>query len=202
MINLKMDRRKFIQQSVSVFCLAQFGALLSACNRHRFVRPSEDLDLGSVRELLYSQVHVPARAALVFRDINGWRALSTRCTYIPCDLTYQDPVLLCPCCRSRFDLEGRKLEGSLAPDNLPWMEMFYKDGRLYANPAKIVPATYRFTTPEIEASIKLLRERIKDEGVGDEAKIPEVLLGEGNRDSGKMFLDEDPDLIKSIDEIK
>jgi hypothetical protein len=99
-------------------------------------------------------------------------------------------------------MEGRKLQGSLAPDDLPWMEMYHKDGRLYASAGKVVPSTYRFTTPEIEASIKLLRERIKDEGVGDEAKIPEVLLGEGGRDSGKMFIDEDPELIKSIDEIR
>ena len=197
-----MNRRKFLQHSVSYLCLTQLGILAAGCNRHRFVRPAEELDLGSVRELLYSQVHVPARAALVFRDINGWRALSTRCTYIPCDLTYQDPVLLCPCCRSRFDLEGRRLQGALAPDDLPWMEMSYKDGRLYADPGKIVPSTYRFTTPEIEASIKLLRERIKEEGVGDEAKIPETLLGEGDRDSGKMFIEEDPELIHTIDQIR
>lgn len=197
-----MNRRRFIRDAAGYLCLAQLGLFTSSCNRHRFVRPAEELDLGSVRELLYSQVHIPARAALVFRDINGWRALSTRCTYIPCDLTFQEPILLCPCCRSQFDLEGRKLQGSLAPDNLPWMEMYYKEGRLYANPGKVVSATYRFTTPEIETSIKLLRERIKEEGVGDEAKIPEVLLGEGGRDSGKMFIDEDPELIQSIDQIK
>ncbi len=196
-----ISRRDFLRQSTAAAALLAAPAL-SACERHRYIRPPSELDLGSVRELLYSVVHVRPRAALVYRDTDGWRALSTRCTYNGCDCTFQEPILLCPCCRSQFDLEGRVLRGSVAQYPLPWMEISYRDGHLYGNPGKIVEATYRFTDPVIEEAIRKLRERIKDEGIGDEAKIPEILLGGGTGEPGQMFLEDDPELMHKLQMIK
>jgi len=82
------------------------------------------------------------------------------------------------------------------------MEISYRDGHLYADPGKIVGASYHFTTPEIENAIRSLRERIKDEGIGDEAKIPDVLLGGGTGEPGQMFLEDDPELIHKLQQIK
>jgi nitrite reductase/ring-hydroxylating ferredoxin subunit len=175
---------------------------LTGCERHRFIRRSEQLDLGTVRDLLYAVVHVRNKSALVYRDEDGWRALSTKCTYNGCDLTYQEPILLCPCCRSEYDLMGHVRPGSKARHDLPWMQISYHDGHLYGDPGKIVSESTHFTTPEIEAAIRKLRERIKEEGVGDEVKIPEILLGNSDGEPGRQFLEDDPELMHKLQMIK
>ncbi len=194
-----LSRRRFLML-VGAASLVPTG--LIGCERHRYIRPPGELDLGTVRELLYNVVNVRQRAVLVYRDTEGWRALSTRCTYNGCDTTYQDPILLCPCCRSQFDLEGRPLQGSKAKIAMPWMEISYRDGHLYADPGKVVAPTYRFTTPAIESAIAKLRERIKDESISDETKIPEILLGSGTGEPGQMFLEDDPELMHKLQMIK
>ncbi len=201
------SRRDFLKFAGWCCVPLVFGTL--GCERHRYIRPAGELDLGTVRELLYGIVHVRSKSALVFRDVDGWRALSTRCSYNGCDTTYQSSptnsaqqILLCPCCRSLFDLEGKPIPGSIAKHELPWMKMAYRDGHLFANPGDIAPASYRFTTPEIEEAIRKLRERIKQQGVGDEIKIPEVLMGKGDGEPGGMFLEDDPNLIHELDMIK
>lgn len=192
------DRRTFLSLLASTPALIAF----QGCERHRYIRPAGELDLGTVRELLYSVVHVRSKAVLVYRDAEGWRALSTRCTYNGCDCTYQEPILLCPCCRSQFDLEGRVLRGSIATHNLPWIKVTYRDGHLYADPGQVVSPSDHFQDERIEEAIRKLRERIKDEGIGDEAKIPELLLGSGTGEPGQMFLEDDPELMHKLRMIK
>lgn len=199
-LTAQCSRRTFVR-TLMVASLPMFIGT-QGCERHRYVRPGEELDLGTVRELLYSVVHVRTKSILVFRDADGWRALSTRCSYNGCDLTYQEPILLCPCCRSTFDMDGVPERGGLARRNLPWVKIEYKEGHLFAQPGEIVSSRTRFTTPEIEEAIRKLRERIKQEGVGDEVKIPEVLMGQGSGEGGGMFLEDDPNLIHELDMIK
>ena len=204
------EHRVFSRRSFLKGLLCSAPALVGAssmlgllgCERHRYIRPAGELLLGSVRELLYSVVHVRSKAILVYRDVDGWRALSTRCTYQGCDLTYQEENLFCPCCRSYFDHEGNLIPGGKAEHPLPWVTMFYKDGSLYANPGKIVPPTYRFSTPEIEEAVRKLRERIKEEGLADEVKIPKILTGAGDGEPGTMFIEEDPNLVHELQMIK
>jgi hypothetical protein len=89
-----------------------------------------------------------------------------------------------------------------ATRNLPWMEVYYRDGHLYGNPGKIRPKSWRFTTPEIEEAIRKLRKRIKEEGLKDEVKIPPILYGKGDGEFGMMFLEDDPNLIHQLEMIK
>ena len=185
--------------------LAVLGAgtlMSSACTRHRYIRPAQELDLGPIKELLYQQVHRPAQAALVFRDIDGWSVLSLRCTYRGCDLTYQEPVLLCPCCRTRFTMAGMPHKGWPATVPLPWIDVYSRDGHLYANPGKKRPQAYRFTTQEIEEAIQELRARIKEEGLSDEIEIPSVLMGQGDGEVGNMFLENDPNLFFDLEMVR
>lgn len=177
-------------------------ALSLGCERHRYIRPETELDLGAVKALLYSRTHVPIKSVLVYRDVDGWSALSTRCTYDGCDMTFQEPVLLCPCCRSRFTLEGIPYEGVTARRPLPWIEVYYREGHLFANPGKVKDKAWRFTTPEIEDAIRKLRKDIKREDLDDEVKIPKILKGEGDKEVGMMFLEEDPNLVQELDMIK
>ena len=179
-------------------------ALPTGCTRHRYVRPATELDLGPVKDLLYSRTHLRSQAVLVIRDVDGWAALSTRCTYIGCDLTYQEPILFCPCCQSRFDLEGNPLVGSTATERLPWFDLFYKQGNLWVNtdPARIHKPDWRFTTQEIEDAIREVKERVKVESITDGVKIPKVLLGEQESEMGGMFLEDDANVIDELKMIK
>ena len=177
---------------------------LSSCTKHEYIRPAGELELGKIKDLLYTVVHVRNKATLVYRDDKGWRALSLRCTYSGCDLTYQPPVLLCPCCRAEFSLEGKVYAGSSATVDLPWMEMSYRDGSRYANPGNIKEDSYNFTLPAIEQAIQELRQRVKAEAVSDNARIPDILMGKGDGENepGSMFLDADPTLLQNLDNIK
>ncbi len=195
MENIFLNRRNFI--------LGLLALGISACTKHRYIRPAGKLELGKVRELLYVTIHVRPKAVMVFRDAAGWRALSARCTYNGCDLTYQfqTKTFLCPCCKSEFDIGGKPLDGP-AKDPLPWVEISYQDGYLYAEPGKIVDSKYHFTTPEIEEAIREARIPIKELSVDDEVKIPEILQGHGDGSTGEMFVDDSPEVLDEIDKIK
>lgn len=194
-----LSRREAIKV---IAVLVPLAASIVSCARHRYNRPAGELNLGTVRELLYSQVHLRSQAVLVLRDTDGWSALSTRCSYEGCDLTFQEPVLLCPCCHTRFNLDGTPQPGWPATRPLPWIEVYYREGRLYADPGKVKPASYRFTTPEIEEAVRKLKERVKEEGLIDEVKVPGVLKGEGDREYGQMFIEDDPNAIEELKMIK
>lgn len=188
---------KKISPALFILCLIMCLSIL-ACERHRYERDKEQkevsLDLGPVKELLYTQTHIPIKSVLLFRDIDGWSALSTRCTYKGCDLTYQEPILLCPCCGSTFDFSGEPHQHSKASHPLPWMEVSYKSGHLYAHPGKPVKSSWRFTTPEIEESVRKLKIQVRDEGVSDTVEIPKTLMGErGLTREGPMFVEEQPE---------
>jgi hypothetical protein len=89
-----------------------------------------------------------------------------------------------------------------ATRRLPWIDIYYKDGHLFANPGKIRPASWRYTTPEIEEAIRKLRKRVKEEGLKDEVVIPQILHGKGDGEFGMMFLEDDPNLIHQLEMIK
>ena len=199
--SITLDRRAFIK-SLSALSLGLCAPI--GCTRHRYVRPAGELDLGAVKELLYRVVHIRERAILLFRDIDGWSALSARCTYRGCDLTFQEEQknLICACCHTRFELTGVPYSGYPATELLPWVGLSYKDGHIYADPGVIKPRSYRFTTPEIEEAIRELRRRIKEEGLSDEIKIPEILLGSGDGEVGGMFLEDDPNFVHELEMIR
>ena len=184
---LQITRRQAI---LKVLATAASLSLLSACERHRYIRPVEELELGEVKNLLFTRTHSRKRAVLLFRDAEGWSALSARCTYRGCDLTYQDPYLLCPCCQTRYTLEGIPLPGSPATHPLPWLDVYYRDGFLYASAQKLHDKSWRFTTPNIEEAIRELRLRTKEMG-GEDVEIPEILKGKGDGEPGQMFIEED-----------
>ena len=185
-LSTRLSRRRFLAG-------AAFLLLLSAgvgCKK-QFRRPHGELDLGEVKELLDPKMHIPEKAMLLFRDDRGWSVLSTRCTEEGCDLTYQDETLFCPCCRSYYDHRGRVISGR-APANLPWYQIRYSDGRLYADPGKIVESGYRFQDPELEKDVSEMREKRREAGYTTKATVPENLTGKGSGDGAPMFREYDP----------
>ncbi len=171
--------------------LLPLGFMPLGCEKARYRRPWGELDLGPIKTLLYERVFIREKSILLYRDSQGWYALSTRCTFRGCDLSYRDNYFVCPCCKSTYALDGSIIEGP-TPERLPWLSLRYADGHLYANPGKVVNSSYRYTLPAIEEAIKRFRKEIKSEGISDEVKIPKILLGSGDGEGGRMFLDEDP----------
>lgn len=171
--------RRMVLQAGVVF-------VLTGCKR-RYERPYGELYLGPVSSLLYTQQFVRDRAILVFRDDEGWSSLSTRCSHEGCELSYQDEQLVCMCCGSYFSINGRVKKGP-ATEALPWFEMRYGDGGLYAISGKPVDAKYRFTTPELSQALNRLMDRIEKDGGRIGGRIPQELLGEKDPEfGGRIF---------------
>lgn len=192
-------RRDFIR-TVSIILIA---SSLPACERHKYIRQNEqkgvELDLGPVKSVLYNQVHVPIKSVFVSRDHDGWRAMSTRCTYEGCDLSvnFEQQMLHCPCCKSEYTTEGVPYVGSKASDPLPYLEIFYKEGHLYARADSVVKSTYRFSDKKIEDAIRKLKLQIKEQTIKDGVEIPSPLLGSKDPDEeSMMFLDQSPKLAE------
>lgn len=192
-------RRRFINVSAA-FLISTF---ILGCKRHRYVRQNEqkgvELDLGPVKTLLFNQVHVPIKSVFVTRDLDGWKAMSTRCTYEGCDLSinFEQQMMHCPCCKSEFTIEGIPYTDSKASDPLPYMEIFYKEGHLYARADKAVDKSYKFVDKKIEDAIRKLKLHVRDQKIKDGAEIPAPLLGTKDSDEESlMFLDHAPKLAE------
>lgn len=166
------------RQAMATLLLAPVGVYLAGCEK-RYVRPAGDHNLGAPQDLLYSKQIVRDRQMLVMRDDRGWAAMSIQCAYEGCELSYQDQRFLCLCCNSVYDHNGKVLKGPSKYD-LPYFQIRFVEGNLYANSGKIVSPEERFTTPELEEAIARLAERIKREGTRTGMRIPDILLGKGD----------------------
>jgi len=108
----KLSRRSF--NRLSTLFLASLTLPSLACKRLErqegpFQRKAMVFRLGESADFLYKKVFVTDKKFLVHRLEKGWGAVSTRCTHLGCDLSYQDKYLLCPCCGSAFDHFGKLL---------------------------------------------------------------------------------------------
>jgi len=173
MDRIELSRRELLR----VLGLAVTVSVLG-CEK-KYLRPAGDHNLGLVQDLLYARQLIRERQMLVTRDAKGWAAMSTQCSYEGCELSYQDQRFLCLCCGSSFDHNGNVQLGP-AKSNLPYFQVRYVEGKLYADSGKLVSPEARFTTPELEKAIGSLSERIRKEGTRTGMQIPDILLGRGD----------------------
>lgn len=172
------SRREFLR----ILGLSLLSVPLAGCHdlerqKGPFRRKADIYRLGDSADFLYKKVFVADKKFLVHRLEKGWAALSTRCTHLGCDLSYQAKYLLCPCCSSAYDHFGRVLRGP-AKAPLSWVELSFQDDFFFANSGKIVKAGQSFTTPEIEKVIQQYSFEFKevDEIDSDFTRIPKVLI--------------------------
>lgn len=109
MENVSQSRRKFIA-AIAVFC-ASAGMLW------RYLTPRSPVR----RQVLLhvSPADIPPNGALIFRDQRlallrderGAYALSLVCTHLGCTVIVSARELVCPCHGSRFDRQGKVLNG-------------------------------------------------------------------------------------------
>jgi len=190
-INSTPSRRELLKS----LGLLGLGLCLPSCKKPPYRRPNAVFNLGPISEFLYEKVFIIEKKFMVHRYEDGWAALSTRCAFLGCDLTYQNNILYCPCCKSVFSQFGELMKGP-AIVNLPWVKMFYKDDSFFVDTGSIVKPSVRFTTPEIEKVIEEYQFKFKESEEIDPnaSKIPDILLPKSEQTISLDDLDRVDDL--------
>jgi len=87
----------------------------------------EQFAVGSVTRLEAANFHL-------FRDEQGFHAISSVCTHLGCIIAHTENAgFACPCHGSRFNEQG-EVTGGPAPTGLPWLEISLSpDGQLQVN---------------------------------------------------------------------
>jgi cytochrome b6-f complex iron-sulfur subunit len=81
---------------------------------------------------------------VLFRDDEGFYAISTTCTHLGCAVARSAKGFACPCHGSRFDSKGNVVAGP-APRPLPWLEVSRAaNGDLVVNADNEVPEGMRY----------------------------------------------------------
>jgi len=107
--------------------------------------PARRFKLGSPDEFPVGSDTVFADQGLVlFRDNEGFYAVSAICTHLGCTVGRSKDGFACPCHGSRFDNAGKVVAGP-APRALPWLELARAaDGHLIVNADNEVPEGTRY----------------------------------------------------------
>jgi len=140
----------------SVLSLASMGSFLAALgtaiagilrlpNPAVLPGPVRRFKLGAPDEFAVGSEAVFADQGLVlFRDNEGFYAVSSTCTHLGCTVARSKDGFACPCHGSRFDNAGRVVAGP-APRPLPWLELARAaDGQLIVNADNEVPEGTRY----------------------------------------------------------
>jgi len=82
--------------------------------------PSRRFDVGSPAQFPSGSVtFLPDRRLYVFNSADGFFAISSLCTHLGCNVKHIGQGFECPCHGSRFDENGRVVQGP-APQPLAW----------------------------------------------------------------------------------
>jgi len=74
----------------------------------------------------------------IYRDYEGIRIMSARCTHLGCIIEKQDDGFICPCHGSCYNHDGKVISGA-APTDLPWLKArLTPDGKIMVEPGKYV----------------------------------------------------------------
>ncbi|MDO8682465.1 MAG: Rieske 2Fe-2S domain-containing protein [Armatimonadota bacterium] len=105
--------------------------------------PSRRYKLGAPDEFpVGTAVKMDKENLFLFRDDEGYYAITAVCTHLGCIITKVDDGFECPCHGSRFSPDGRVVGGP-APSGLPWLEVsLTPDGYLMVDAdVEIAPGT-------------------------------------------------------------
>ena len=92
-----------------------------------------------------SATRVEAGGFILFREEQGFHAISSVCTHLGCVVAHNEGEgFACPCHGSRFAPDG-SVVGGPAPAALPWLEVALSpDGQLQVNAETTTPKGTRF----------------------------------------------------------
>jgi len=145
----RVDRRSFL----SIASLGSFLAALGTAAAGILRLPSPSVLPGPLRRLKLgppeqyspgSETAFAEENLVLFRDEEGFYAISTTCTHLGCAVTRSSGGFACPCHGSRFDGKGNVVAGP-APRALPWLEVSRAaNGDLVVNADNEVPEGVRY----------------------------------------------------------
>ena len=126
--------------AVAAFVMAMLGAMRLPMPS---VFPESDsrVKLGRPKRFAaQSATYFPKHRLWLFRDEQGFHAISSVCTHLGCIVDRKDDGRFeCPCHGSKFDARGG-LTGGPAPSGLVWVELSVSpEGQLVADTLKKVP---------------------------------------------------------------
>ncbi len=144
-----VQRRDLLGLSALCGSLATVGMAIAGILR--FIKPAvlpdprEVYRIDNAHQLkIPSVIEVGDGAAFLYRDEEGFYAISAVCPHLGCRVRRTEPGRLsCPCHGSAFDGEGR-IAGGPAPRSLPWLRVSWRvDGRLEIDAAQEVPRGWK-----------------------------------------------------------
>lgn len=145
----RVNRRSFL----SLASLGTFFAALGTAAAGIFRLPNPSVLPGPVRRFklgapdefaVGSETVFTDQSLVLFRDDQGFYAISSTCTHLGCTVARSQEGFACPCHGSRFDSTGRVVGGP-APRPLPWLEVSRSaSGDLIVNADNEVPAGTRY----------------------------------------------------------
>jgi len=90
---------------------------------------------------------IPGARAVLYREQDGFWAVSLVCSHLGCTTEEDGSEYLCPCHGSRYDRKGRVLNGPAKHAlKAAWVEAD-ADGNLVVDISREAPAGYRFNPP-------------------------------------------------------
>ena len=143
------NRRSFLSLAALTSFVAALGTavagILRLPNPGVLPGPARRFKLGPPEEFAVgSETAFTEQNLVLFRDSEGFYAISTTCTHLGCTVARSREGFACPCHGSRFDANG-KVTGGPAPRPLPWLEVSRAaDGTLIVNADSEVPEGERY----------------------------------------------------------
>lgn len=123
----RVSRRSFLSLASLGSLVAALGTaaagILRLPNPAVLPGPARRFKLGSPEQFAAgSETAFPEQNLVLFRDNDGFYAISTTCTHLGCAVARSREGFACPCHGSRFDSRG-EVVGGPAPRPLPWLEV-------------------------------------------------------------------------------
>lgn len=143
-----MARRDFLGKAATWTCGAALG--LAGVGMARLPFPAVitgeavKIKVGRPDDFALGGTWISSTRAFMFRDEEGFFAISGICTHLGCIVSQSPSGFDCPCHGSRFGLNGEVKKGP-APSPLPWLEVVMApDGQLVIDTQKHISAGTKF----------------------------------------------------------
>lgn len=141
-----LDRRDFFTKlglgSLGIAAAGTIAFYYQYLSPNVLFEPSPIVNAGRADNYPVGSVTLDVNSAIyLIRIADGYFSLSAICTHLGCITEWKPELnmIACPCHGSRFDRDGRKIEGP-APKPLPWLKTWISDdGDLMVDRSAIIP---------------------------------------------------------------
>jgi len=146
----EISRRSFLKRGAVIFSIAAGGLALSTLLRQLFPRSIGERKRIKVGDPANYPVdmytYLSDHKVFIYRDHEGFKSVSAKCTHLGCILDVNDDGFICPCHGSCYDKLGKVTSGP-APRALTWYQVSKApDGKLIIDLTRNVYPEYKYFT--------------------------------------------------------